>query len=56
MVDKESKSIQNLVEESIAPPFTEKKKLATVTKTDKLQASNKTVDAPKSNKLTQLNN
>ena len=50
MVDKEGKSKPNALEESIIPPISTKKKIYTVNKTEKSQASNKTVDTPKSNK------
>ena len=50
MVDKESKSKQNVVEEAITSPISEKKKIDTVNKIDKSQASNETVDTPKTNK------
>ena len=50
MVEKEGKSKQNVVEEPITPPISEKKKIDTVNKTEKSQASNKTLDKPKSNK------
>ena len=39
------------MEESITPPISEKKKIDTVNKTEKSQASNKTVNTPKSNKI-----
>ena len=38
------------MEEAITPPISEKKKIGTVKKTEKSQASNKTVDTPKINK------
>ena len=41
---------KNVVEESITPPISVKNKIDTFNKTDKPQASNKTVDTPKSNK------
>ena len=50
MVEKEVKSKENFVEEAITTPISGKKKLYTVNKTDKSQASNKTVDIPKTNK------
>ena len=42
MVDKEGKSKQNVVEEVVTPPISEKKKIDIVNKTEKSQASNKT--------------
>ena len=50
MFDKEGKSKQNVVEEAITPPISAKRKIDTVNKTEKSQASNKTVDTPISNK------
>ena len=50
MVDKQGKSKQNVVEEAITPPIWSKKKIDSVNKTDKSQASNKTVDTPKNDK------
>ena len=38
------------MEEAINPPISLKKKIDTINKTDKSQASNKTVDKPKINK------
>ena len=49
MVDREDKSKQNVVGESITSPILSKK-IDTVNKTEKSQASNKTVDTCKSNK------
>ena len=49
MVDKKSKKKPNVVKESITPPIT-KKKVDTVNKREKSQASYKTVDTPRSNK------
>ena len=53
LTKKENK--KNVVEEAITPHISTKKKMDTVKKTDKSQASNKTVDTPKINKPTQLN-
>ena len=39
-----------MVGEAIAPPISEKKKIDTVNKTEKSQASNKTFDTSKRNK------
>ena len=50
MVDKKSKTKPNVVKEAITPPILEKNKIDTVNKTGKSQASNKTVDKPRSNK------
>ena len=47
MIDRERKLKQNVVEESITPPISTKKKIDTVNKREKAQASNKTVDTPK---------
>ena len=49
MIDKKSKTKPNVVEESITPRISEKIYIDTVNKTDKSQASNKTVDTPESN-------
>ena len=43
MIDKEEKPKTNVLEESITPPISEKKKIYTVNKTEKSQASYKTV-------------
>ena len=50
MVDKKRKTKSNVVRESINPPISAKNKIDTVNKTEKSQASNKTVDTPRSNK------
>ena len=50
MVDKKRKTILFLVREAITPPISEKKKINTVNKTQKSQASNKKVDTLRSNK------
>ena len=50
MVDKKSKTTSNVVKEAINTPISEKNNIETVNKTDKSQASNKIVDAPRSNK------
>ena len=47
MVDKKSKTKPNLVEEAITTNISEKRKMDTVNKTEKSQASNKTVDTHK---------
>ena len=39
-----------MVKEAVTPPILSKKKIDTFNKTEKSQASNKTVDRPKSNK------
>ena len=46
MVDKKSKTKPNVVKEAITPPISVKKEIDTVKKTEKSQASNKTVDTP----------
>ena len=48
MAGKKRKTKSNVVKEAITPPIPEKKKIDTVNKTDKSQASNKTVDTHKS--------
>ena len=50
IVDKKGKTKPNVVKESITPPIPAKKKIDTVKKTEKSQASNKIVDTPRSNK------
>ena len=55
MVDKNRNTQTNVVEEAITPPISEKKKIDTGNKIEKSKASNKTVDAPKSNKSGFLN-
>ena len=50
MVDKKSRTKPNVAEKSITPPISAKKKIYTFNKTEKSQASNKTVDTHKSNK------
>ena len=50
MFDKKQTSKQNVVQESINPPISSKKKIETVNRTEKSQASNKIVDTPKINK------
>ena len=50
MLDKKRKTKPNVVKEAITPPNLAKKKIDTVNKTEKSQASNKTVDAPRGNK------
>ena len=47
---KEWKSNQDIVEEAITPPISVKKNIDAVNKTEKSQASNKTVDTTKINK------
>ena len=49
-VDKKRKTRPNVVKEYITPPISEKRKIDTFNKTGKSQASNKTVDTPRSNK------
>ena len=43
MVNKETKTKPNVVKEAITPPISAKKKINTVNKTAKMQASNETV-------------
>ena len=50
MVDKEGRSKPNVVKEAITTTISSKKIMDTVKKTEKSQASNKTVDTPKINK------
>ena len=44
-----------MVKEAMTPHISEKYKIDTVNKTEKSQASNKTVDTPRRNKPTKLN-
>ena len=54
MVDKKSKTKPNLVKESITPPISTKNKIDKINKTERLQASNKTVYTPRSNKINKV--
>ena len=53
MFDEKMNTKPNVVEEAITPPILAKKKIDTVNKTDKSQASNKTVDISSRNKSEQ---
>ena len=50
MVHRKIKTKPNLVKKAITPPISAKNNIETVNKTEKSQASNKTVDTPISNK------